>query len=115
MRTFEFDNEGDWTLDMTEGADELRQAIEHNLYTRLGEWFLNETVGMSRDYFEEKPLNQKRIVAELTRAILYEERVSEVRDIQLDFDRQKRTLGVEFTALTKEGVINGEINRRFWL
>lgn len=114
MRTFEFDKEGDWTLDMTEGADELRQAIEHNLYVRLGEWFLNESVGMSRDYFEEKPPNKKRIVAELTRAILYDERVSEVKDIQLDFNRKDRTLDVGFIALTTEGVIDGEINRRFW-
>lgn len=115
MRTYEFDKQGDWTLGLIEGADELKQAVEHNLYVRLGEWFLNETVGLSREYFEEKPPSKKRITAELTRAILYDERVKEIVSLDLDYNPRERTLYVDFVINTEEGVVDGEIDRRFWI
>jgi len=111
MRTFEFDETGDWTLGMVESIDEIRQAVEHNLYIRLGEWFLNESIGMDRAPFERKDYDIREITTEVTRTILEEERIDEVIDIDISHDDRTRLMCIRFTAHTQEGVLQSEIYR----
>lgn len=113
MRTFEFNDSGDWTLGMVEGIDEVAQAVEHNLRIRLGEWFLNETVGMDREPFQRKNFDEREIVAEVTRTILDEERVNEVTEVNVSYEPRERYMTINFTANTTEGVIQREIYRQY--
>lgn len=113
MRTFKFDNKGDWTLGMIEGVDEVAQAVEHNLRIRLGEWFLNETVGMDRTPIERKRFSKREIVAEVTRAILYDDRVREIVSLDVRHEPRERYLIINFKANTTEGVIQREIYRQY--
>ena len=113
MRTFEFNEHGDWTLGMIEGIDEVAQAVEHNLRIRLGEWFLNETIGMDREPIERKNFNEREIVAEVTRTILDEERVNEVTEVTVRHEPRERYMVINFTANTTEGVIQREIYRQY--
>lgn len=92
MRTFEFiDN--DWTLELVESEQEVVQSIEHNLVTRLGEWFLNETVGLERLY-EHKVYDMRLVKLAIVDAIMYDERVKEVTTINTDLNRYTRKLDV---------------------
>lgn len=112
MRTFEFNDKGDWTLGLVEGADEIRQAVEHLLRIGLGEWFLNETIGLDEKPFFRKDYNQREMVAEVTRTIQEEPRVKEVLNVSIDIDKRSRIATVRFTAnIEGGGVINGEVNR----
>ena len=92
MRSFEF-HENDWTLEMIEGEREVVQVIEQNLVTRLGEWFLNETVGLERLY-EEKVYDMRLVKLAIVDAIMYDERVKEVTTIDAELDRYTRKLHV---------------------
>lgn len=110
MRSFEF-YENDWTLEMVEGEREVVQVIEQNLVTRLGEWFLNETVGLERLY-EEKAYDMRLIKLAIVDAIMYESRVKEVTKIETELNRYTRKLDVyvELTAVVENEEVEVQLN-----
>lgn len=106
MRAFEFDETGDWTLGMVEGKDEIVQSVKHGFLIRLGEWFLDESIGLDRSFFEDKKVYNKRVVsASLTECALQDDRVLEVISINLEFEPHNRILRAEIELNTTEGEI----------
>lgn len=108
MRTFEFDDNGDWTLEMVSGKDEILQSISHSLKTRLGEWFLDESIGLSRVNLQSKVYKEKDISYDIIEAIKQDERVVDVSDIRLDYDRRSRLLKIEVEI---QAEVNDNIER----
>lgn len=94
MRTFEFDDSGDWTLEMVSGKDEIVQSVVHSLKTRIKEWFLDESIGLDRSHIESKTYNERLISNDVITTIKQDERVVEVTDLRLDYDRRNRVLGM---------------------
>ena len=96
---------------MIEGEREVVQVIEQNLVTRLGEWFLNKTVGLERLY-EEKTYDMRLIKLAIVDAIMYESRVKEVTKIEVDLNRYTRKLDVyvELTAVVENEEVEVQLN-----
>lgn len=114
MRTWEFDKSGDWTLGMVEGKEELRQSVEHSLYVRLGEWFLDESVGLDRHPTEQKRPIESEVSQEITRAVLQDERIKEVTEVEVKTDLHNRTMQVSFVAKAEDGeVVEIELDRQY--
>lgn len=101
MRTFEFNRDGDWTLGMVEGQAEVQQSVEHAFKTRLSEWFLDESIGLDRTNIESRDYRERDIADDLRETALQDERVLEVLELKLDFDRRARKLRVWIELLAE--------------
>ena len=110
MKTLKVDTNGDLVFDkhkefeMVEGGEEICQSIERTLTTRMGEWFLNTNFGLDHEHL----VNVKRLDLDLARSAIYEAimqepRVSEVIDIILDPDYQRRVMKITFKARADDG------------
>lgn len=110
MKSFEINDDGDWTLDMVEGDLELIQSLKHLLSTRVGEWFLNEDYGFLVGVLEEKHYSESQIVQSIYDAIYQEPRVIEIIKVEYNFDRVKRNLVIDFNLRTINGETGGEID-----
>lgn len=97
--------DGSNNLRMVEGDDELIQSVWMVVSTNLEEWFLNIDHGFKRKIVLGKNVNFEAVTEELYAAILQDERVSSVEDIQFDYDAATRKLRIDF-AFSKQ---NGEI------
>lgn len=101
--------DGQNNLVMVEGEDEIVQSIRLLLGTNTGEWFLNPQHGLVYEHLQVKVPDMERIRAEVMLALDQEPRISEVEDLQIDFDRQSRMLTICFRTTTQNGdVIEGE-------
>ena len=117
MKTLKVDKNGDLVFDkhkeleMVEGGDEICQSIERTLTTRMGEWFLNVNFGLDHEHL----VNVKRLNLDMARSAIYEAimqepRVSEVIDIILDPDYQRRVMKITFKARADDGTtVEGEV------
>lgn len=104
----EFDGQN--ALKMVDGDDELLQSIREILRTNTGEWFLNLQHGLNRFGILGKKFDRERSIDIIYKAIYQESRIKTVNSIDLDYDRQARTLTVKFTAVKKDGnTIGGEV------
>ena len=107
MKTFKLVN-GDLIFDaqnnlvMIDGEDEIAQSIERVLTTNKGEWFLNLEHGLDYQEIQGKGRDIEGIKLAITEAILQEERVSEVKRIDLSLDKD-RHLKINVTARLQEG------------
>ncbi|MBU5214348.1 hypothetical protein [Heyndrickxia oleronia] len=112
MKSFKFNDDGDWILnEMVEGDDELIQCLKHLIYTRVGEWFLNEVYGFQRDVIEVKKADERDIVEAVSDAIYQEPRISEIVSIDYNLDKIKRKLTLNFVARTVEdNEVGGDID-----
>lgn len=110
MKSFEIDDNGDWTLGMVEGDAELIQSIKHLIHTRAGEWFLNLDYGFRQDVLEEKAYSESEIVQAIYDAMYQEPRVIEIIKVNYDFDRINRRLLVDFRLRTEGGEVTNEFN-----
>lgn len=104
--TGDFELDGQNSLKMVEGDDAIRQGIWMILTTNLGEWDLEPDLGFARFNILGHKFNEDEAVSELTAAILQNEHVSAVEDVQMDFDRQARKLTINYRAIKSAG---GEI------
>ena len=111
-RTLKLDESGD--IDLSEqqpvqigGPDALKQAVEIALKFFLGEWFVNETIGV--DYhgtvFGKNP-NMPAIREMLRRQILSVPKVTDVLSLTTELDAERELTGT-FKADTEFGVISG--------
>lgn len=96
---------------MVEGPDEEAQAVWLAISTNKGEWFLDTLHGLAYKYVQTKNPNEVQIKAEVMGTIYQDDRVAEVVEVNLEFDRQKRSLKIIFRAKMKSGAtVTGEVN-----
>jgi hypothetical protein len=91
-------------LTLTTGADLTVQKIKQTLQLFLGEWFLNDTVGIP--YFSEmldKGKSLTRIQTLYIRALQTIPEILEILEFNINEDRAKRTLNIDFKVRDEEG------------
>ena len=109
MKTFLINENGDIELDnhknirLIEGPDEVLQSYRLLLSINAGEWFLDTRLGLNYSTIWDQPYNPVRIRAEIIKTLFQEPRTREVFDLELDFNRQTRTLSIYFKVLTIDG------------
>lgn len=91
----------------TEGLEEIGQAIERNITTRLTEFFLNEPLGTDYETLTRKGASSEEIKNVLTDAILFDERVLSITEI--DVIIKERNLTCNFVAVTTDGNLQSEV------
>jgi len=92
------------------GADKVAQQIKINLLTFLGEWFLDNTLGVP--YLEEILIKNPRIPSVetiLRNHISGVPNVTRITRFGLGWDRKARTLSVEFACDTDLGPISESV------
>lgn len=97
----EFD--GSNNIKMVDGDEELIQSIWMIISTNVGEWFLNPEHGFDRAAVRGKKVDYNITTETLYAAILQEDRISSVDDIQFTFDPVKRELSIDFTCTKTDG------------
>jgi len=94
-------------LQLTSGTNAIDQHLKQRLRMFLGEWFLDNRIGLP--YFQHiLKKNPDAIVIDsvFKRQILTTPGVLELLSFNLDIDIPTRQLTVEFRARTSEGVID---------
>ena len=87
-------------LKLLDGAEAIRQHIKIRLQTFLGEWFLDQRIGIP--YFQSilvKNPNTNAVRVIFNAAILTTPGVETLQELELDFDSPTRRLDVSFKAL----------------
>ncbi|MFX3616215.1 MAG: DUF2634 domain-containing protein [Sporolactobacillus sp.] len=88
-------------LEMIEGLDEIAQSLFIIVQTRLGEFYLDETVGTDQSALLAKQFDEDAAHDAIVEALMEDDRVEEVADIE--FTQTGRTLSVSFTVQTTTG------------
>jgi len=97
-------------LFMIDNAERVAQQIVIALRFWYGEWFLDITDGTPySEYILVKNPNMSHIRQILTERIQSVEGVVAVQSINLDFNRQARTLTVDYTANTNYGLLTERV------
>lgn len=118
MRTFKIDREsGDLVTDdqgnviMIEGEEEEKQSLWFLLTTNLEEWFLNRFHGLDYSKILVKEVAEDEIRHAVLSAFEQEERVAEVMELDISFERKTRTLTISFVVRMGSGnVIKDEVS-----
>ena len=88
-------------LVLLDGIDAIAQHIRIRLRFFLGEWFLDQRVGIP--YFQQllgqKP-NETAVKSIFRAAILSTPGIESISEMSVDFDGSTRRLGIAFTAIT---------------
>lgn len=93
-------------LMLVSGAQRIAQQIKVTLLAFLGEWFLDVSFGVP--YLEQITVKNPRlsVVQTVLRSkVAAVPGVERVREVRLNFDRQRRTLAVTVKADTSEGLV----------
>ncbi|RYM52008.1 DUF2634 domain-containing protein [Serratia proteamaculans] len=93
-------------LQYVDGAERVRQQIEFRLSLWRGEWFLDSEFGTP--YLQEilgKQLTINGAISAIQQQITSVDGVTGLVEFSYKFDRENRTLSVEFTAATDYGLI----------
>lgn len=90
-------------LEMVSDDEEFCQSLEMIVKIVLGEFFLDETVGLRRDNILTKQFDEELAHADLVEALMQEDRVGEVSDITFTLDKEKRSLAVDITVIKTDG------------
>lgn len=108
MKTLKIVN-GDLAFDsqhnliMVEGRDEEVQAVERLLTTNTGEWFLNIEHGLNYRKLQGKGISDEEIYLAVMLALAQEDRITEVKSIDIQRDDKRRTVTINFRCLMKSG------------
>lgn len=101
-----------YDLALVDGIDLVRQAIKQRLLLVLEEWFLDDTIGVPwYQYIFQKGADINRVKSILINQISGTEGVIKITSFDLDYNNVNRSLSVNFTAETNEGIINVRFNR----
>ena len=92
----------DGELEMIEGDEELAQAVEMILKTSLGEFGLDEFLGVERENLLGKNLDEEEAQYDIIEAISQEERIATVEDIEFQFDRKARSIRIKLKLIKEE-------------
>ena len=97
-----FDGQNDLT--MVDSVDEVVQCIDRAITTQLGEWFLDlDGHGLEYKHIRGKNIDIDRAKMELTKAIMQEDRVERVDNIDIVIDNQGRKAEIKFECTLKDG------------
>lgn len=94
-------------LVLTDGQEAIRQHVTQRLKTFLGEWFLDDRIGVP--YFQEilkKGPNPTIVDSSLKNQIAGTPGVIDIKEFDLDLDNSSRELSLNFRARTIDGTIN---------
>lgn len=109
MKNFELNDEHDVVIEngkilMAEGTELTRQSAECVLNTKIGEWFLNDDVGIDMNALLGKNFpdddEMKSIILQGLRQI---DETFEITAFKADYDRATRKMKIELTAMTESG------------
>ena len=101
-----------YDLVLVDGIDLVRQAIKQRLLLVLEEWFLDDTVGVPwYQYIFQKGVDINRVKSILINTINRTEGVIKITSFELDYNSVNRSVSINFTAETDEGIINVRFNR----
>lgn len=97
---------------VVEGIDRVYQQIKVRLLTFLGEWFLDDRVGIPwiEDILIKNP-NSSHIKAMIYDQIVEVEGVKEVISIDIYFETKEREMNIQFKVSTTYGELKGEVKR----
>lgn len=104
----------DGDIELIGGADRVAQEIKITLLTWLGEWFLDQRVGVP--YLENvlvKNPDMNYIRAILRKKVANVDGVKNVVSLDAAYDRKTRLLNVEYEAQTEFGLVKGEEGLRY--
>jgi phage baseplate assembly protein W len=112
MYTFKIDEstndlkfDGSNNLELVSNEDEVNQSTRILLNTRKGEWFLNEIFGLDFEPFQNKEVDEEEIRLAIFEALEYDERISEITELNVSFNNITRALTVNFIANATTEVI----------
>lgn len=88
-------------LTMIDGLDEIAQSLSIIIQTRLGEFYLDETVGTNWDALLTKGFDENAAHDAIVEALMEDDRVEQVTDIE--FSISGRILSVAATIQTATG------------
>jgi hypothetical protein len=109
MKNFELNDEHDVVIEngkilMAEGTELTRQSAECVLNTKIGEWFLNDDVGIDMNALLGKNFpdddEMKSIILQGLRQI---DETFEITAFKADYDRATRKMKIELAAVTESG------------
>lgn len=93
-------------LSVIKGADRVRQQLLIKLRLWTGEWFLDTEFGTPYiDQVLGKQLSLAGAVAALKVSIMEVDGVQDITEFTYTFDRQSRSLSVDFTVSTPYGLV----------
>ncbi|MCY9197368.1 DUF2634 domain-containing protein [Bacillus atrophaeus] len=81
-------------LQMVEGDAELAQSVEMILKTSMGEFELDEHVGLDRSSILRKQFDQEEAQYDIIDAISQEERIASVESLSFSINKESRNLSV---------------------
>lgn len=90
-------------LQIVDAEEEICQCIERILTTRKEEFFLDTDHGLDQSAFKEKRFSDERLKLHITEAVLQEERIKKVSDIEVEYLRKERGVKIFFLATTEKG------------
>jgi hypothetical protein len=108
MKSLYLDNNGDLVINqlnnfkMIDGEDEVRQRNRLTLGTRAGEWFLDSSFGLPWFELMEKGVTNDEIEREIVAALLEDDSVKEITEMEFNLDKSKRKLNIYL-----EGTLTG--------
>lgn len=96
-----FDSNGE--LEMISDDDEFCQSLEMIVKISLGEFYLDETIGLRRDNLLTKNFDEELAQSDIIEALMQDDRVGEVNNISFTIDKETRTLSVDLTVIKTDG------------
>ncbi len=96
-----FDENGE--LEMVSGDEEFAQNLGMILKTSLGEFDLDETIGLDRSNILTKGFDEEQARYDIVEALMQEDRVEEVSEITFKQDKENRTLSVDLEIVKADG------------
>lgn len=110
MKTLKLGHNGDLVIEnnsfkIISQIDEIDQYIRTVLNIRKGEWFLDTELGLSHENILGKDFDKNKIEFDVIEALRQEERVEDILELDIKFDRQDRKLSIYFKITTSENKI----------
>lgn len=90
-------------LALVSGQEEMRQNVENRLAVNKDEWFLNLDLGLSYKEITGKGVRDSDIEYWIRECILQDERIREVRKVEIKRDIELRTADIDVVIIDPYG------------
>lgn len=90
-------------LEMVSDDEEFAQNLRVIFGTRLGEFELDETIGLSRDHLLGKDFDEEQATYDIIEAASQEDRTEEVSKIEFNRDASNRVLNIDLEIKKTDG------------
>lgn len=101
----------DGDLVLIQDSEEVAQAVKIHLLTQMGEWILDNGVGVQwfdKIFLVSTPQDEKELLVK--RAILSVIGVKNIQDFELDIDYATQSMTIDFGATTIYGDVQIEVS-----